>query len=100
MIFIKNLFNNLLAIKELQGKLKLIENKIVISFHDEYKLEINDKLAVSINNIFYEYIDDQDILEFIKELATDCYVIMKKKKSIFEKSPFTIRYKAWFEKKT
>jgi hypothetical protein len=80
---IEQLYDELSNEDSLKGKIRLIDDRIRIAFHDDFVMEIVLRIGffVYINNIFNGGIDEQDILESIIEVAGDFYVIVERKRT-------------------
>jgi ribosome biogenesis protein Nip4 len=97
---INDLYNELLSIEELNEKIRISENVIKIAFHNEFRIEIAlaEGFAVYVNDLFYVSVEEQDIFHYIKDIASDKYLmIMRKKKGIFTKGIFRLVAKESFE---
>lgn len=92
------LHDELSRVDELKNKLSFNGNLLRITFHQDYKVEINFKggyYDLYINSFFDYSIEDQDILDFIIELARDMYVVQSKR---FCKKIFTLVLSESFDK--
>lgn len=100
---ISELFRELSKIENLKNKITFNNEKIVIVFYDEFKLEIVFETKLGIYNIYinsmhYCEIEDQDIYKFIMEIINESIIIQNKKLSPFKRL-FTVKLKKTFNLK-
>lgn len=106
---ISELFEELSKIEKLSNKISLSNEKIMIVFYEEFKLEIvfESKLSlfyIYINSLYCCEVEEQDVFEFIIEIMNKSIIIQNKKVNPFKKlfiilSKKSFDLQSWKEKR-
>lgn len=106
---ISDLFEELSKIEKLTNKISFSNEKIMIVFYEEFKLEIvfDSKLSlfyIYINSLYCCEVEEQDIFELIIEIMNESIIIQNKKVTPFKKlfiilSKESFDLQSWKEKR-